>query len=295
MSQRSKLLYRAIQKTGIRRTLLTLSFALSMAPSCAIRAHAQSSPSQSFDVVSIKPNQSVNAGTSLGDSMPGKFTARNNSLLYLIEYAFDMKQSQIEGLPAWADSEKYDIDAKMDDAAAAQEKMLSRDERVKLSRTRVQALLADRFGLQLHHETKEMPVLELIAAKDGPRLNEEAATPAPGDAHPLPPGSVMMSGGGSELSITSNQAPLRILVNILSGQAELNGRILLDQTGLGGKYTFTLRWAAQHLSGEASAPSDTAGPSLFTALEEQLGLRLESAKAPVDLLVIDHVAQPSPN
>jgi uncharacterized protein (TIGR03435 family) len=95
---------------------------------------AQSLPAQSFDVISVKPNRSVNLGTSLGDAIPGKFTTRNTSLLYVIEYAYDRKEGQIEGLPAWGDSERYDIDAKVDDAAAAQEKSLSRDQEVKLVR-----------------------------------------------------------------------------------------------------------------------------------------------------------------
>lgn len=295
MRQYNQWPYCAAEKAHTRKILLSLPLALFIAAVCPTRARAQSSPAQSFDVVSIKPNQSVNVGTSLGDNVPGRFTTRNNSLLYLIEYAYDMKQSQIEGLPAWADSEKYDIDAKVDDPAAIQEKTLSRDEKVKLAKTRVRSMLADRFELRLHHETREMPVLELIAAKGGPKLVETAATPAPGDPHPLPPGSAMMRVDGTEMTITSNQTPLLTLVNILSGQPELNGRILVDQTGLSGKYTFTLQWAPQRLSGGPAGPSDMAPPSLFAALQEQLGLRLESAKTPVDLLIIDHVEQPSPN
>jgi uncharacterized protein (TIGR03435 family) len=261
---------------------------------CGTFARTQSEPAQSFDVVSIKLNHSLNAGMSLGDSIPGKFTATNFSLLFLIEYAYDVKRGQIEGLLAWAETERYDVDAKMDDAVAEGERSIPRDEREKLARTRVQFLLADRFGLKLHHETKDMPALVLTVAKGGPKLSEAAAKSAPGEAHPLPPGSLGMRMKAGDWIIAANQSPLRNLINPLSAQPEMNGRILLDRTGLTGKYSFTLQWASQNLSG-AGAATDSPGPSLFTALEEQLGLRLESTKAPVDVLIIDHVEQPSPN
>ncbi len=94
--------------------------------------------------------------------------------------------------------------------------------------------------------------------------------------------------------IAANESPLRNLINPLSAQPEMSGRILLDRTGLSGKYSFTLQWAPQSLSG-AGAATEASGPSLFTALEEQLGLRRESTKAPVEVLVIDRVERPSPN
>lgn len=276
-----------------RKALFFLSLATFIAI-CGSWVRAQSSPPRSFDVISIKPNRSINSGNSYGDSISGTFTARNLSLLALIEYAYDVKEGQIEGLPAWADSEKYDIDAKVDDATAAQERSLSRDERAKLTSTRVQSLFADRFALRLHHETKDMPVLALTIAKSGAKLSKEAATPVPGDPHPMPPGSIVIGAPGAERSIKSNQMPLAMLINFLSGLPEVSGRVLLDETGLTGKYTFNLRWTPQNLSEPTTSP-ETPGPSLFTALEEQLGLRLESTKVPVDVLVVDHVEEPSPN
>lgn len=256
------------------------------------QVRAQSAPAQSFDVVSVKPNGSINAGSSMGSGLPGKFTSKNNPLLSVIEYAYDVKEAQIEGLPAWASSERYDIDAKMDDEEAAQEKSLSRDEREKLSRTRVQRLLADRFGLQLHRETKDTSVLALTVAKGGPKFNAQGIAATPGDPHVLGGPGLMYSPNGK---LVSNQAPLRMFIDALSNQPEIRGRMLLDRTGLDGSYTFTLQWTPQNLSGSAAASNDAPGPSLFTALEEQLGLRLESTKASVDVLVIDHVEKPSPN
>lgn len=254
---------------------------------------AQSYP-QWFDVVSVKENRAEHLGSSFGGSLPGKLTIRYYSLLSVMEYAYDVKAAQIEGLPAWADSEKYDIDAKMDDAEAEREKSLPRDQGMQLVRTRVRSLLADRFALQVHHETKDMPVLALTVAKGGPKLAETPAIPAPREKNPLPSGSLSVRANGGQWTIASNQEPLSVLINVLSSQPEASGRVLLDRTGLSRKYTFTLQWTTQNLSA-AGASSDTSGPSLFSALEEQLGLRLESTKAPVDVLLIDHVSELSPN
>lgn len=292
--------YREIIKSRKWNALILPCLALLIATICSTRLRAQSSPGQSFVVISIKLNRSINSGTSLRDGthgMPGHFGTTNLSLRDLIEWVYDVKEGQIEGLPAWASSDKYDIDAKMDDAAAEQERSLPLDQEGKLIKTRVRSLLADRFGLKLHSETKDLPVLELTIAKSGPKLSEEAAIPAPGDPHPALPGSLGMRVNGTQWILTSNQDPLSVLVLALSGQPEVSGRILLDRTGLSGKYTFTLRWERQNLSAVPGLSSDAAvgGPPLFTALEEQLGLRLESTKAPVDVLVVDHVEEPSPN
>lgn len=277
------------------KTLVAVFLTLSVAAICGTFARPQSSPAQSFDVISIKPNHSINAGSSLGDSMPGTFTVKNFSLLYLIEYAYDVKEGQIEGLPSWASSEKYDVIAKIDEAAAAQEKSLPYEQRSRLAKVRVQGLFAERFGLKFHHETKDLPVLELAVAKGGSKLSEAALQPGEKEVHPLPPGSFMTGMTGAEWIMKSNQTPLSILITALSGQPEISGRVLLDRTNLSGKYSFTLQWTRENLSAATAAASETPGPSLFTALEDQLGLRLESTKAPVDVLVIDHVEQPSPN
>jgi uncharacterized protein (TIGR03435 family) len=278
---------------GVKAPVLRY-LAPAIAAICCASVRAQSSPPQSFDVISIKPNPAITSGYSIGDRVPGTFKAQYASLLLVIQYAYDVKAAQIEGLPPWAESERFDINAKIDDALATQEKSLPREQTALLSETRIQALLAERFALKLHHETKDMPVLALAVAKGGSKLVETALAPVPGEEHPLPPGSVMTKSGGTQSSITCNQASLKVLLNILASQAELSGHILLDQTGLTGKYTFTLQWTTQNLSAEAAA-SDSPGTSLFSALEEQLGLRLESTRAPVDVLVVDHVSELSPN
>lgn len=293
MNKPSQQLLREMRKR--RACKISFLFALLISAMFGTWVRAQTSPVQSFDVISIKPNHSINAGTSLGDAFPGHFTAKNFSLLYLMEYAYDVKEGQVQGLPSWANSEKYDINAKMDDATVELERSLPADQRAKLNKARVQSLFADRFGLKLHHAMKDMSILALTVARGGPKFTEAPATPAPGDPHPLPPGAFVTRNSGTEWIITTNQTPLRILITALSGQPEVSGRVLVDQTGLDANYSFVLKWTPQSLSTGAAAASDAPGPSLFTALQEQLGLRLESTKAPVDLLVVDHVEEPSAN
>ena len=254
-------------------------------------------PEQKFDVISVKPNLSAKFMFGIRDSTPGKFSTTNTSVRDLLEEAYDVKEAQIDGAPAWVATDKFDVDAKVDDALAVQEQSLSRDQELRRMRLRVQSLLADRFALKLHHETKDMPVLALVVAKGGTKMVESPGTPASADS-PGPPGSVTMStktGNPIEWVLTSNGAPLRILINALSGQPEVRGRVLIDRSGLTGTYVYKLQWAQQNLSAGGQPSSEASGPSLFTALEDQLGLRLESTKAPVDVLVVDHVEQPSPN
>jgi uncharacterized protein (TIGR03435 family) len=113
----------------------------------------------------------------------------------LIQYVYDIKDGQIADAPAWTTSERYDIDAKVDDSIAAEEQELPRDQRMQLIRVRVRALLADRFKLQVHHERRDLPVFVLVVAKGGPKFAEESAqppSPASTAAHGPPPGSLTM-------------------------------------------------------------------------------------------------------
>src|SRR5690348_10037361 len=187
-------------------------------------------PEQKFDVISVKPNLSAKFMFGIRDSTPGKFSTTNTSVRDLLEEAYDVKEAQIDGAPAWVATDKFDVDAKVDDALAVQEQSLSRDQELRRMRLRVQSLLADRFALKLHHETKDMPVLALVVAKGGTKMVESPGTPASADS-PGPPGSVTMStktGNPIEWVLTSNGAPLRILINALSGQPEVRGRVLID-------------------------------------------------------------------
>jgi uncharacterized protein (TIGR03435 family) len=167
----------------------------------------------------------------------------------------------------------------IDAANPADPATLSREQRKVGERLR--SLLADRFGLTIHRETTEQPVYALVAAKGGPKLKESAE------------GANFVRGGRG--SITGQSVGLRMLVLNLSNVLD---RQVIDKTGLTGSYDFELKWAPDIVSSareSPSPPSDTDRPSLFTALTDQLGLRLESAKGPVQVWVIDGVKRPSVN
>jgi uncharacterized protein (TIGR03435 family) len=236
--------------------------------------------------------------------------------------AYGVTDSQISGGPGWLNSEKFDIEAKADDSSIAEPWKLSEEQR-KLAQDRskrmLQALLADRFKLTLHRETKELPVYALVVAKNGPKIQQASTDelrPAnakePQDFRKGPPNGPILKGRGLFMrpgQLTGTAAPLTLLAETLSNQPEL-GRIVLDKTGLQGNYDFTLKWALDERQnqmfrgpgdggkegpGSDNAPPPDSGPSLFTAIQEQLGLKLESQKGPVEILIIDGAERPSEN
>lgn len=258
-----------------------------------------------YDVASIKPNKS---GGNLTRMMftPDGLSVTGGPPMMLIMSAYGVNPRQISGEPEWLTSERYDIEAKMDPATADELSKLSEDQRKAARERMLQVLLTERFKLKVHQETKELPIYALVVAKNGPKLREAK----PGDTYPNGikgpdgrSGAGMMFGGREGLA--AQAVPIANLVRHLSLQL---GRTVIDKTGLAGKYDFTLKWAHDEIpssmfKGPESGPPgpdsagfpDSSGPSLFTALEEQLGLKLESQKGPVEILVIDHVERPSEN
>jgi uncharacterized protein (TIGR03435 family) len=230
----------------------------------------------------------------------------------LIQTAYNMKDFQVSGGPSWINSERFDIEAKVEDSVAEQLRKLPRTQQQVQTRLMIQSLLADRFKLKVTHQTKELPVYALLVAKGGPKLAEVPppdpqastvplpATPGAGPPTPGPGGSFIWMGAPGQATIKGNATPITNLVNLLSQQLR---RQILDQTGLKGTYTFTLQFVPETgLGGEAipvplggAGASDTGGTSIFTAIQEQLGLKLDSTKGPVDVLVIDHIEEPSEN
>lgn len=275
-----------------------------------IRAQVTSTtgaPMPSFEVASIKLDRSGEPGSRILREPGGLVMTRVTAKL-LISFAYDVKDFQISGGTNWLNSDRYDVDAKIEDADVTAMEKLPPDQSTEQLRLRVQSLLTDRFQLKLHRDSKELPVYALVVAKNGPKLEEAK----PGDTYPNaikgPDGKPlrsmgMMRMGGGE--IRGQGIPISNLVMMLSQQL---GRSVLDQTGLKGSYNIDLKWTpdqSQHampMGPDAgpppteSAPApDTSGPSIFTALQEQLGLKLESTKGPVEFLVIDHIEKPSEN
>jgi uncharacterized protein (TIGR03435 family) len=243
----------------------------------------------SYDVASIKPSKAGDGSTLLFRT--GTFTAKGMTLKSLIKEAYGIEDDQISEAPKWVSSQTYDIEAKVDGADAATLEKLSDDQ----SRLMFQSFLRDRFQLKVHWETKDLPVLALVVAKGGPKLQQAK----PGDTYPdgikgpdgKPEGhaGMMMWGRGR---LTGQGIPIGNLVPPLTQEL---GRIVQDKTGLTGKYDIELRWTTDDAAPDSRSASDSPGPSIFTAMQEQLGLKLESQKAPVKVLLIDHVEQPPPN
>jgi uncharacterized protein (TIGR03435 family) len=247
--------------------------------------HAQTAePKPTFAAASIKVDPKADGA----DSEPGPGLLRAQmTLARFIAMAYEVKPYQVTGGPSWIDTEHYDILAKLEHAG---EEALPPDstprQRAEANAARLHAalksLLADRFQLKFHRETKEMPCYALVAAKGGFKLEESANH----DEH-----GMNSKGRGNEKNLVATGADMGRLVAFLARQLD---RPVVDMTHVQGFYDFTLAWTPDDLK-NADATDHPALPSLFTALQEKLGLKLESQKAPVELLVIDSAARPSEN
>jgi bla regulator protein BlaR1 len=245
-----------------------IAFGVMSAP--PIRAQARASTAKPIiQVVSIKRNTSGEGNSMFTMPLGEKFTATNVRARMLIAMAYDLKPHQLSGAPDWLESEKYDIQAKTGAPA-------DRDQ-MKLT---MQALLADRFKLAIHLDPKEMPIYALVASKGATKLR-----PAAGDGESK---SQFRIGIGVGL-LNLHGASMAQLADALS---RVVGRDVIDKTGIAGTFDVELDWTPDERRDRM--PED-AGPSLFTAIQEQLGLKLEAQKGPVDIVVIDHVEKPSQN
>ena len=224
----------------------------------------------SFDVSVIKPADLTNTRVGLGFGPDGRtLTVDGLTVIQIIREAYGVLPDELSVRPAaatggWINSERFDISAKSEGHGPVDKVQ---------SNLMLRQLLADRFGLVFHRETKELVVYSLVVGKNGPKL-KETVTEKPYLSGPAP--GKLVSTGASMASLS------RSLSRSL-------GRPVNDETGLRGQYDFTLSWAPDEIVG------DIAGPSLFTEVQDQLGLKLESKKAPVETIVIDHIGTPSPN
>ena len=264
---------------------LAVSVALAQAP-----AAPPSSAAPTFDVASIRQNVASADGHNHIYNNPAEshFRTVNLSLKDLVQFAYGLPKSQIVGGPAWFDSTMFDIDAKSDFSVDAQLKALPDTEARQQKRLMVQALLADRFQLKTHPETRELPEYALVIAnpKSGPKFK-------PSDAN----GTTVSTTGGTGIQRIHVQGSDHTLELLARELAQVLGRAVIDMTGIDARYDLTLRWMPADrpppmLNG---APDPNPPPDIFTAIQEQLGLKLEPSKGPVPVLVIDSVAMPSEN
>lgn len=239
-----------------------------------------------FEVASIKPSDpAAGVNMQIGVSPGGVFTAKNVTVKALVQQAYDVRDFQISGGPGWLDTERYDIIAKGGGPAVSEDDLrrMTDEQRNQFKDQfllNIRALLADRFQLKVHKETRELPVYGLVIAKNGAKI--QATT----DDDVTRSSLRIRRGDTGKSEMTGARQPLASLAKSLSDQV---GRPVLDQTGLQGNYDFKITFAPD------MAADATDGPSIFTALQDQLGLRLDSQKGPVEVLVIDGVQKASEN
>jgi uncharacterized protein (TIGR03435 family) len=222
----------------------------------------------------------------------------NLALRRLILLAYGIQDYQLAGDPSWVGAEHYDIQAKAEGSATVQQ----------MEGPMLQALLEDRFKMMLHRETRQLPVYELAVASGGAKLKpskEGVCTPysvnsppppasTPGEHSPIVCG-VRIAVDGLNRTLEGHGVSMPALAaNLSRAYNSALGRNVIDGTGLRGAFEIHLKWANDDLTGGA-LPPEPAGPSIFTALQEQLGLRLRSTRGPVEVLVIDHIEKPSAN
>jgi len=252
----------------------------------APRSYAQSQSRQqsaapAFDVASVKVNRSMGHNASLNRTPGGGLEVVNQPLRILVEYAYDVRDDQISGGPSWLDAEKYDILAK----APAGTTISNPDTPWIIPpgdpmRVRLQTLLAERFHLAVHRETKEATVLALLQEKGGAKLQPWREGDPPGPSMRL-----------DYTRLTCRKYSMeRFATAILSARLGTN---VVDKTGIAGEYNFVMTFQPDSPPGAAS--DAVRGPTFIQALQDQLGLKLERHKGTVEILVIDHAEKPDPN
>ena len=231
---------------------------------------------------------------------PGRILASNCTLKLLIELAYGADDHRLTNLSTWADSLTYDIDARIDEPTMNQILKLGDDDRKRAYQQMSQAMLADRCQLKLHRETRELPIYSLIIAKNGHKLHP--ATPgetyANGTTTPegvlLGPNTVGFK-ADSELDavVTGQAATIQMFVDKIKGWLS---REVIDNTGLQGNYDFALKFHwGQGVDRPPTLDDQPSGTSIFTAIQNQLGLKLEARKGQVEILVVDQIEKPTPN
>ena len=236
----------------------------------------------SFEVATIKPSDPASQGASMlvGRGGANLFTTTNSTLSDLITFAYGLHARQVTGGPSWMETEKYDINAKPDQPGIPNVTQL---------RTMVQKLIADRFALTFHHEKKDLSVYAITVAKTGSKLSKSQSK-----------GNLPGFGGRGPGAIGVQNSTMAEFAEFL--QSRIVDHPVVDQTALTDRFDFQLKWTPDNAiaplaatGATPAAPNPDDPPDLFTAFQQQLGLKLEAAHAPVDVLVIDKVEKPSAN
>jgi uncharacterized protein (TIGR03435 family) len=251
--------------------LLTGNLTLTAAAQDSVeRMAAESHPR--FEVATVKPSPpgSDKYGFHNGDRRVWCYT---QPVMSILQFAYSVSTNQIVGAPEWLSNEFYDIDGYPDQPGVPNMKQMLE---------MYQKLLADRFQLKLHREKRELAVYAITVARNGAKLSKSQGDPN---------GSPDQTGYGDNTGLFMKFTNTSMEELAASLQTLMHGKPVIDQTGLAGRYDFTLKWARE----DAPASDPNALPSIFTAMQEQLGLKLEPVKAPVDVFVVDHIERPSAN
>jgi uncharacterized protein (TIGR03435 family) len=282
-SLRKRITHRAAPRLN-RDSALLLFAALSITSLASSQSPSTQPPSSptpkpEFEVASIRQNITAtehDRSHIYSAATDGNYRTVNAPLKMLLESAFNLPEARILGVPSSIASAKFDIEAKSDAVLSQQLSKLPSDQGRAIKQQMLQALLADRFKLVTHMETRELPIYALVVAKNGPLI------------HPSQAGGTTINRGNNRISVQGSDNTVALLAEQLSLTL---GRVVVDKTGLEGRYDITLKWTPD----DASTSDASSGPSIFTAIQEQLGLKLESTKGPVQVLIIDHVEMPSEN
>ena len=235
-------------------------------------------PTPTYDVVSIAPNKS-DSGNMMWNSQDSSFSGTNINAKMLVSFAFGIREDLISGLPAWAGSTRYDIAAKIVDPDLPALKKLTDKQRNDM----LAQILAERFALKSHTESKQLPVYDLVVTPHGPKFK-----PSPNQDE------TKGNWRTNNTEFTGTVISIGSLADFLANDLH---RTVLNKTNLTARYDLHLTWAPDNpaAAGNDNSQTEDTGPSLFSALQDQLGLKLEPAKGPVTILVIDHIDPPTPN
>jgi uncharacterized protein (TIGR03435 family) len=242
----------------------------------ALSLIARAQQQAAFEVASVKPSNPKSQVVTMDASPSGRFSATKTTVRALIRFAYRVPDVQISGGPSWINTENYDVIATAGVASSVSQMQVM-----------MQSLLAERFKLALDRETKSVRAYVLVPAKSGPKLRE--STSAEGSIR-----GARGQAGGTRLIAKGVS-----IAQFSAGLSPLLGYPVLDKTGLVGNYDFEIEWTPSQppptRPGDDGPPPDVSGTSIFSALQEQLGLRIEARKEPVDILVVQHAEKPTQN
>jgi uncharacterized protein (TIGR03435 family) len=297
------------------KSLFLLGLAISVI-AIPLRSQAPAETKPSFEVATVKLGDPGQRGSSIMNQPGGRLVIKGMPLRAMVTFAYRVRDFQISGGPGWMVTDRWDVEARAEEGTIPRPTGPPNPNTPDPMSIRLQSLLEDRFELKFHRDRKELPVYELSIAKGGSKMKlSDDQTPFQPPERGAPPPQPFQPGGQMpRFSMRVGRGNLEAVAvdiqNFVQTLASIVGRTVDDKTGLKGLYDIKLQWTPEvgavggpggpggpgaPVGPEAAPPADPNGPSIFTAVQEQLGLKLDSAKGQVDVLVIDSVQKPTEN